>query len=133
MHVSRRSMILAMTLAFVASAPVPADARCARLPIAQEIAQSRYVFEGVVESSSGGRTTLRVTATWKGNPPARVTLGRSGRGDPFAGATATRVYLVFASGASDTQLSAHRCGATGVASGVPAAALEAAGLHRTAR
>ena len=126
-------MVFACILAFVASAPLSADARCAQLPLAQEIAQSRYVFEGVVESSSGGRTTLRVTASWKGSPPARVTITRSGRGDPVAGATASRVYLVFASGASDAELSAHRCGATGDVSGVPASALEAAGLHRTPR
>jgi hypothetical protein len=126
-------MVFALAFALVASVPLPADARCAQLSLADEIARSRYVFEGVVESSSGGRTTLRVTASWKGNPPARVTVTRSGRGDPFAGATASRVYIVFTGGASDARLSAHRCGATGDVSGVPASALEAAGLHRTPR
>jgi len=133
MQLSRRTMVFAMALAIVASAPLPADARCAQLLLPQEVAQSRYVFEGVVESSSAGQTMLRVTAVWKGNPPARVTVRSSGRGDPFGGATATGVYLVFASGASDTQLYAHRCASTGDASRVHASALEAVGLHRTQR
>lgn len=133
MQTSRRTILLALAFAFVAGAPLPVDARCARLPLAEEIAQSRYVFEGVVESSSEGRTTLRVTAAWKGNPPARVTVTTSGRGNPFGSATPTTVYLVFASGTSDAQLGAHRCGATGVATSVPTAHLEAAGLHRRAR
>jgi len=132
--IRRRGLLsLAATVAVLGAVPTTVDARCAQLPLAQEITQSRYVFEGVVESSSDRSTTLRVTATWKGSPPARVQVRRSGRGNPFAVATPTTTFLVFASGASDDMLFAHRCGATGPLGSVPVAQLEAAGLHRTAR
>lgn len=133
MTTRRRLLYLTAVAAVLGAVPTTADARCAQLPLAQEIAQSRYVFEGVVESSSGQTTTLRVTAAWKGNPPARVRVTTSGRGNPFGGATASSVYLVFASGDSDEHLHAHRCGATGPVGTTPASQLEAAGLHRTAR
>ncbi len=132
--IKRRGLLtLALTAAVLGAVPGPADARCALLPLAQEIAQSRYVFEGVVESSAGQTATLRVTASWKGSPPPRVQVRWSGRGNPFTSAAPTTTFLVFASGASDDQLSAYRCGATGQLGSVPVAQLEAAGLHRTAR
>ena len=47
--IKRRGLLtLALTAAVLGAVPGPADARCALLPLAQEIAQSRYVFEGVV-------------------------------------------------------------------------------------
>ena len=131
---TRRGVLGLVAMAmFLGAAPGRVEARCAQLPLAQEIEQSRYVFEGTVESMDARAITLRVVATWKGSPPATVRVAISGRGNPFADATATTVFLVFASGTSDEHLSAHRCGATGQVGSVPPAQLEAAGLHRTAR
>jgi len=91
--------------------------------------QSRYIFEGVIETVSDTDVVFRVVATWKGNPPAHARLHFSGRmrmGPEQVGQT----YIVFARGESDDALSSARCGGTGRLDTARTAALTSTGLTR---
>lgn len=106
-----------------------AEARCAPLSLQLDAAQSRYVFEGVIEAVGDSDVTFRVVATWKGTPPAHVRLRFSGR-SRMRREQIGQTYVVFARGESDEALSWARCGATATLNAALTSELTAAGLTR---
>lgn len=127
----RRALFAALALALT---PRLAAADCALYPPAEEARAARHVFEGRVVSVSGTSLVFEVVATWKGNPPARITVTGGGRWWPSPDAVG-QTWLVFAAGDSDTSLTFSRCGSTGALPARPEvlAALAGAGLSRAPR
>ena len=95
----------------------------------RDAAQSRYIFEGVIETVRDTEVVFRVVATWKGNPPAHTRLVFAGRMRMDAEMVG-QTYVVFARGESDEALSSARCGGTGPLSAARTAELTATGLTR---
>lgn len=127
---SRRVMLsfLGVGTAGVLVAPRRALARCAMLTLPDEIRMSDFVFEATVVSV-GPSVALHVVAMWKGILPANVSVGVSGRGNPFSGARPGDVYLVLTSGPANA-LHVNRCGTTGRLQDADVQTLREAGLTR---
>lgn len=115
--------------------PSVSDARCAPVTPAVEARRARYVFEGRVESVSGQARQFRVLATWKGSPPARITVASGRRASTPQPAEVGTTWIVFASGEDDASLGMLRCGSSGLLSSRASVlqALTAARLTRIAR
>ncbi|MFO0709893.1 MAG: hypothetical protein U0353_08645 [Sandaracinus sp.] len=131
---SRRALTLgALGTLAVGGVTSSAEARCAPISIAQEIERARYVVEVEPISVDSHGAVLRVIASWKGTPPATITVSFSGRGHPLRNARPGTVLVVFAQGPSDAHLLVYPCGATGVLDRATIDALTHEGLTRTAR
>jgi hypothetical protein len=125
----RRHFAQGLLAGVIVLASSRAEARCAPLPLRLDAAQSRYVFEGVIETVSERDVVFRVVATWKGTPPARTRVRFSGR-TRIRQESIGQTFVVFARGESDDALSWARCGATGTLNAALTAELTAAGLTR---
>lgn len=125
----RRQLLQGLVASVIVLGSARAEARCAPIPVRLDAAQSRYVFEGVIETVSDSDVVFRVVAIWKGTPPAHARLRFSGRmrvGPEQVG----RTYVVFARGDNDDALSWARCGGTGTLSAARTTELTAIGLTR---
>ena len=125
----RRHFVQGLLAGAIVLSAARAEARCAPIPVRLDAAQSRYVFEGVIETVSDSDVVFRVVATWKGTPPAHARLRFSGR-MRMSAAQVGQTYVVFARGDSDDALSWARCGGTGTLSETRTSELTAIGLTR---
>ena len=125
----RRHFVQGLLASTLVLAAARAEARCAPLPLRLDAAQSRYVFEGVIETVSANDVVFRVVATWKGTPPAHARLRFSGR-SRMRPEQIGQTYVVFARGESDEALSWARCGATATLNAALTSELTTAGLTR---
>ena len=127
----RRHLLQGLVASVIVLGSARAEARCAPIPARLDAAQSRYVFEGVIETVTNSAVVFRVVATWKGTPPAHARVRFSGRMG-ISAAQVGQTYVVFARGESDDALSWARCGRTGALSAARTTELTTIGLTRRA-
>ena len=132
------ALILASTLGIVGvpSLSSTAAARCAAVTLPEEVQDSPFVVEAVLERA-GGAASFRTVTVWKGGTaaPARFTLNaQQGRGRwPWAdSANEGKRYLLFLSPASGG-FTVARCGQSGAVSDSERAEQRAEGLTPTQR
>lgn len=124
----RRALAALAVVPLTLLVPEVAAARCAMLSLPDELRSSSFVFEATVVAA-GPPVALRVLAMWKGVLPDHVTVGISGRGNPFAGAGPSDVFLVLTSGPANA-LHVNRCGSSGRLQAADLETLRQAGLTR---
>ena len=111
MHRNRAWLALALLFSITAL-PSIGQARCAPPSVREEVRRSTYVFEGTyLGEVEGGGYRFRVTAHWKGTPPAELVTHWGGRGRMASESDVGRTFLVFAT-EHEGRFASNRCGSS---------------------